>query len=98
MSGPKDPIKNEDVTNHGLWNPACLGPRDPHFHWHWLSILLDAPVQEGKWGTNDDIRDWLQGDGAQLKVGRTANACLFDCLVQAAEVHAKYSTLLLGCR
>ncbi len=24
--------------------------------------------QEGKWGTTDDIRDWLHGDGVRLKV------------------------------
>ena len=29
--------------------------------------FIVSSVQEGKWGTNDDIREWLNGDGAQLK-------------------------------
>lgn len=28
----------------------------------------DWKREEGKWGTTDDIRDWLQGDGKRLKV------------------------------
>lgn len=31
-------------------------------------FLNPVVLQEGKWGTTDDIRDWLHGDGVRLKV------------------------------